>query len=109
VFDIFLFLNPIEWLNGVGCPAWWHDATNAPVTGRNKLDDDAGGRLPVRQTSRPGGTTTARVEDAAPQPAGGGVAPRLSVMNAVEPREAQFNERTMNETQAGRPTARRES
>ena len=48
---------------------------------------------------------SARVEDAAPQPAGGGVAPCIPVMNAEEPQDAKPNDRTIHETRVRRVTA----
>lgn len=49
--------------------------------------------------------TSARVENAAPQPAGGGVAPRIPVLGADEPRDAKAKDGTMHETRAGVLTA----
>lgn len=48
---------------------------------------------------------SARVEDAAPQPVGGGVAPCIPVMNADEPQDAKPKDRTIHETRVRRVTA----
>jgi hypothetical protein len=72
----------------LGCPAWRRAAAYGRETERNKLDDDAVGEFRSARRLRPGGATSKRVEDAASQPKGGGVA---------------------RETRAGRATAGRES
>src|SRR6185437_14905527 len=74
------------------------------------LGDDVFRRFSVRHTSRPGGATSARVA-AASQPAGGGEAARLPVVNADERRGAKLNERAIHGIRAGwagRAEARRE-
>jgi hypothetical protein len=50
---------------------------------------------------KPCGRRRRLVEDAAPQLAGGGVAPRVPAVNADEPRDAILNDGTMRESQAG--------
>jgi hypothetical protein len=47
-----------------------------------------------------GGTISTRVEDVAPQPAGGGVAPRIPVVNEDERGIAMSGDLAMHETQA---------
>jgi hypothetical protein len=77
------------------------DATNSitmPLGDRRT----AGGLQAVRGTRR-------LVEDAAPQPAGGGVAPRMPPANADELRDTRFKDRTMRDARAGQETTQLET
>ena len=79
---------------------------------RRKLDATNSMTMPVGDfgCAKPQGRAARhRRERAAPQPAGGGVASRLSVMNADEPRDEKPKDGTRHETQAGRATPRRDS
>src|ERR1019366_2801547 len=106
----FFLLELIEWLKRTKVA--WPGGVLPPTRGKRNATNSM--MMPLEEFRsarrlRPGGATSKRVEDAAPQPAGGGVAPQMPVMNADEPRDAKSKDRTMHETRAGGVTARSES